>query len=349
MIMRTVVSKIIPLVTHTLAIAMLVIGPVEAQNLPRAVAVGTNPPGSVFYALASGLAKVVSESTPMQMAVQPYTGTSTFMPLLNNGELDFGLNNFVDLALAYQGPERLKIGGKNPFPHIPNVRLVMRGAPFMVGLLIRKDAPFKTIQDIKGKRLTGEYPAQLAVWYNMFGALASAGFTWKDVKVVAVPAANEGVDALVQGRVEVTQHALNSAKVREADAAVGVRHLSIDCSPEGEKRLRQAVPGYYPRVVKAGSASAVIEDTCFVAYDICLTTHKAASDVVIAAVLKAISENIEKLPPFHPAFKEWTRERAVDADVTIPYHPGAISFYKEQKLWSSKMDEAQKRLLALNP
>jgi hypothetical protein len=38
----------------------------------------------------------------------------------------------------------------------------------------------------------------------------------------------------------------------------------------------------------------------------------------------------------------------VDPDVTIPYHPGAISFYKEQKLWSAKMDEAQKKLLALN-
>jgi TRAP transporter TAXI family solute receptor len=349
MIMRTVLRKISWSIAASLALLLFMIGLVEAQSLPRAVAIGTNPPGSVFYALASGLAKVVSEATPMQMAVQPYTGTSTFMPLLNNGELDFGLNNFVDLALAYQGPERLKIGGKNPFPHIPNVRLVMRGAPFMVGLLIRKDAPFKTIQDIKGKRLTGEYPAQLAVWYNMFGALASAGLTWKDVKVVAVPAANEGVDALVQGRVEVTQHALNSAKVREADAAIGVRHLSIDCSPEGEKRLRQAVPGYYPRVVKAGSGAAVLDDTCFLAYDICLTTHKAAPDPVVATVLKAISDNVEKLPPFHPAFKEWTRERAVDPDVTIPYHPGAISFYKEQKLWSSKMDEAQKKLLALNP
>jgi uncharacterized protein len=344
-----VVRKIGWSIAVGLAVLLPAITPVEAQSLPRAVAIGTNPPGSVFYALASGLAKVVNEATPMQMAVQPYTGTSTFMPLLNNGELDFGINNFVDLALAYQGPERLKIGGKNPFPHIPNVRLVMRGAPFMVGLLMRKDAPIKTIYDIKGKRLTGEYPAQLAVWYNMFGALASAGLTWKDVKVVAVPAANEGVDALVQGRVDVTQHALNSAKVREADAAIGVRHLSIDCSPEGEKRLRQAVPGYYPRVAKAGSGAAVLDDTCFVAYDICLTTHKAAPDPVVAAVLKAISDNIEKLPPFHPAFKEWTRERAVDADVTIPYHPGAISFYREQKLWSSKMDEVQKKLLALNP
>jgi TRAP transporter TAXI family solute receptor len=228
------------------------------------------------------------------------------------------------------------------------VRLVMRGAPFLVGLLVRKDSPIRTIHDIKGKRLTGEYPAQLAVWYNMFGALASAGLSWKDVKVVAVPAANEGVDALVQGRADATQHALNSAKIREADASVGVRHISIDCSPEGEKRLRQAVTGYYPRTIKAGTGLAVVEDTCFVAYDICLTSHRGAPDAVVGAVIKALWDNIEKLPPVHPAFKEWTRERAVDPDVTIPYHPGVISFYKERGVWSAKMDETQKKLLALN-
>ena len=337
------------LIAATMVMALLNIFPVEAQNLPRSLTIGTNPPGSVFYALASGLAKVVSETTSIQMTVQPYTGTSTFMPLLNSGELDFGLNNFVDLALAYQGPERLKVGGRNPFPHIPNVRLVMRGSPFLVGLLVRKDFPVKTIHDIKGKRLTGEYPAQLANWYILYAGLTSAGLTWKDMKIVSVPGANEGVDALVQGRADVTLHALNSAKVREADAAIGVRHLSIDCSLEGEKRLRQAVPGYYPRIVKAGTALAVVEDTCFVAFDICLTSHKAASDAVVAAVLRAVWENVEKLPPFHPAFNEWTRERAVDADVTIPYHPGAILFYKERGVWSAKMDDTQRKLLALNP
>lgn len=285
----------------------------------------------------------------MQMTVQPYTGTSSFLPLLNSGELDFGINNFVDLALAYQGPERLKIGGQNPFPHIPNVRLVMRGSPFLVGLVVRKDSPFKTIYDIKGKRLTGEYPAQLANWYIMFAALASAGLSWKDVKVVAVPAANEGVDALIQGRADVALHALNSAKVREADASVGVRHFTIDCSAEGEKRVRQAVPGYYTRMVKAGAGTAVVEDTCFVAFDICLTSPKVATDAVVSAVLKAVWGNIEKLPPFHPAFNEWTRERAVDPNVTIPYHPGAISFYREHKLWSVQMDDVQKKLLAMNP
>src|SRR5207244_11953904 len=111
------------------------------------------------------------------------------------------------------------------------------GAPLMVGLLVRKDSPIKAARDVKGKRMTGEYPAHRAVWYNMFGHLSSAGLTWSDVKVVPVPAVNDGVDALLQGRAEVTQHALNSAKVKEADASVGVRHVSDDCSPAGEKRI----------------------------------------------------------------------------------------------------------------
>jgi TRAP transporter TAXI family solute receptor len=225
----------------------------------------------------------------------------------------------------------------------------MRGSPLLVGLLVRKDSPFKTVHDVRGKRMTGEYPAHLAVWYNMFGHLSSAGLTWSDVKVVPVPAVNDGVDALVQGRADVTEHALNAAKVKEADAAIGVRHISIDCSPEGEKRLRTAVAGYYGRVVKAGSATAVVEDTCFIAYDTYLSAGKGVPEHVVEAALKALWDNVAQLGPIHPMLKEWTRERAVDPDVTIPYHPGAIRFYKERGVWTPAMDQAQQKLLSLNP
>ncbi|MBI2090049.1 MAG: TAXI family TRAP transporter solute-binding subunit [Deltaproteobacteria bacterium] len=337
------------LISTLLALALLASVSADAQQLPRSVTLGSNPPGSIFYALASGLAKVVSGATPIQVVVQPHTGTTAFLPLVNSGEMDFGVNNAVDMALSYQGPARLKIGGRNPSPETPNIRLVMRGAPLLISLLVRKDSPIKTIHDIRGKRMTGEFPAQISSWYNMFGFLASAGLTWNDVRVVAVPAANEGVDALVQGRADVSLHGLNSAKVREADAAVGVRHLSMECSPEGEKRLRKAVPGYYPRWVKAGQALAVVEDTCVNAYDIYLVTHKGTGEQVVTTILKAIWDNVDMLPPLHPTFKEWTRERAVDPDATLPYHAGAVRLYMERGVWSAKMDEAQRKLLSLNP
>jgi uncharacterized protein len=336
------------LILSLLALGLLPPLSADAQQLPRSVTIGTNPPGTVFYAVGSGLSKVMSDVLPLQAVVQPYTGSSTFLPLLNTGEIDFGINNAVDMALTYRGPN-FKIGGRNPFPHSPNARLAMRGAPLIISMLVKKDSPFKSIYDVKGKRVTGEYPAHLAVWYNMYGALSNAGLSWDDVKVIPVPAVNDGVDALVQGRADATIMAVNAAKVREADAAVGVRHLSIDCSPEGDARIRKAVPGYYTRMFKAGTALAMVDDTCTIAYDIYLTTHKGAQDQVVSSTLRAIWDNVAKLPPVHPIFREWTKERAVDADVTTPYHPAAVGFYKERGLWSAKLDETQRRLIALNP
>lgn len=320
----------------------------QGPAMPKSVTLGTNPPGTVYFSLASGIAKVVSGAAGYQMVVQPHAGTSTMLPLINSGEMEFGIQNGVDLWLAYRGPAQ-QIGGRNPFPHAPNVRLVMRGAPLMVGLLVRKDSPIKSVHDVKGKRFTGEYRAHLAVWYNMFGHLSSAGLTWNDVKVVPVNTVNDGVDALVQGRADVTQHALNSAKVKEADAAVGVRHVSDDCTKEGEVRMRKAVPGYYPRVVKAGSMTGVLEDTCVVAYDTYFFVSKSVPDHVVEAALKAVWESGDQLPQIHAMFKEWTHDRAVDADVSIPYHPGAVRFYRERNLWKPGMDQVQQKLLAVNP
>jgi len=320
----------------------------NGQKLPASTTFGTNPAGTVFYSVGAGLAKVISGATPMQSVVQPYTGTSTLLPLLDSGEVDFAIVNTVETNLAFQGPNKLKIGGKNPLPHVPNARLIMRGSPLFVGLVGRKDG-IKSVHEIKGKRMTGEYPANIAIWYHGYAALASAGLTWDDVKVIPVPALNEGIDAVVQGRADIAIHSIGAAKVKEADAAVGARYVPIDCSAQGDGRIRKAVPGYATTTLKSGFSTGIITDTCVLTYDIYMLGHKGLSNDVVNASLKAIWDNVDKLPPLHAQFQEWTRERAASADVTVPYHPAAVQFYKEKGVWNVKMDEAQKRLLAVNP
>jgi TRAP transporter TAXI family solute receptor len=229
--------------TFALFALLLSIHSAGAQKLPASTTIGTNPAGTAFYAVAAGLAKVISTTGSMQSTVQPYSGSSTFLPLLDSGELDFGIINAVEMNLGYQGPARLKISGKNPLPHVPNTRLIMRGSPLSVSLLVRKDSPMKTVHDVKGKRVTGEYPANIAIWFHVYTELANAGMTWDDVKVVPVPAVNDGVDALVQGRADAANHAIGVAKVKEADAAIGVRYLSLDCSGAGDARVRRRCRG----------------------------------------------------------------------------------------------------------
>ncbi len=240
--------------------------------------------------------------------------------MLDSGELDFGVVNAVDMGMVYQG-QRLKAGGKNPFPHVASSRLIMRGSPLRSSLIVRKDSPIKTIDDVKGKRVTGEYPAQLAVWYNVFGALSNGGLTWNDVKVVPVPAVNEGVDALVQGRADVTTRAIGMAKMKEADAAIGIRYIPLDCSKQGEARIKKAVPGYYLSVVKAGSSTGIVEDTCVYTYDIYLVGHKALPDAVVRNVLQAIWVNVDKLPPIPSGLCGMDESASRRRRVTLPIIP----------------------------
>jgi hypothetical protein len=138
-------------------------GATYAQQPAKSVTFGTNPEGTVFYAVGGGLASVISGAAPFQAVIQPDTGTSTFLPRLDSGEIDFGIINAVEMNLAYQGPTKLKIAGKNPLPHVPNTRLIMRGSPLSVSLVVKKDSPIKTVYDVKGKRVTGEYPANAAM------------------------------------------------------------------------------------------------------------------------------------------------------------------------------------------
>lgn len=317
----------------------------KGPALPSSITIGSNPSGTVFYSVASGLAKVISDHGGMQAVVQPYAGTSTFMPLLNSGELDMGVVNAVDMAMAYRGPDKLKVGGRNPFQPTPNARLVMRGAPLYLVEWVKRDSDIRGITDLRGKRVTGEYSAQLAVWFNQYGLLTSCGLTWNDVQVVPVPAVNEGLDALLQGRADAAPHALDSAKVKEVDAAIGLRGLPICADDQSKRRLQEAVPGYYPVQLKAGRSTGILTDTWVIGYDIYLTTHKNLPDEVAYQVAKVLWEQNDKLGPIHPTLQEWTTERAVDLAATIPYHPGSIRFFKEKGVWTAQMDEAQARLL----
>src|SRR5215203_2995194 len=68
--------------------------------LPRTVAIASNLPGTGAHALASGLSAVASRVTTMSAKVQPYNGPNAWMPLLDDGEIEFGIINILDSNMA---------------------------------------------------------------------------------------------------------------------------------------------------------------------------------------------------------------------------------------------------------
>jgi TRAP-type uncharacterized transport system substrate-binding protein len=62
-------------------------------------------------------------------------------------------------------------------------------------------------------------------------------------------------------------------------------------------------------------------------------------------VVKAFVENIEKFKKIHASFGRITVESLVGPGVTVPYHDGAIRYFKEIGLWTPEMDARQAELL----
>jgi TRAP-type uncharacterized transport system substrate-binding protein len=63
--------QIVSFVALASLFVVAVFAPASAQVT---ASIGTNPVGSVFDAIGSGLAKVTTEHSPVRLSVEPYTG-----------------------------------------------------------------------------------------------------------------------------------------------------------------------------------------------------------------------------------------------------------------------------------
>jgi TRAP transporter TAXI family solute receptor len=309
-----------------------------AQPLPREITIAALRPGSTFYSVASGIAKVVSERTSMRAAVLPVAGTADVLTALQRGDAEFGICSSQTCWQTFKGVEG--------FPRIMEIRLAQVGIPLRVGWVARKDSGLRTFADVRGKQVNRHRVSSFAVYDRAF--LANAGLTWNDVKPVDVTDITAGMGAFREGRADVGEHSLGSAQIAEANVMVpgGVRWLSADPSPEALDRARRATfPGFYAQLMKAGSFVGVAEDTNFLVVDVYIATHKKVRDDVIRTVVEALLANYGDLAPLHPALKEWVPERFLSAAATVPIHPAAVAVYKEKGLWKAEMDPVQQRLL----
>jgi hypothetical protein len=317
------------------------------DKLPRTILLGVQQVGTLQHSMATGLSKVASEGTGVPVIVRPHSGSTTHIPLLNKGELDFSVAPTVDAGMSFQGPDRLKVAGVNPYPHAPNIRIVMVGSPLYAGLIVQKKSPIRSARDLKGRRVAGKFPTGLGAYINMYVHLIGADLTWEDTTVVPFSGLSDSMNALIQGRVDVTVIGVGAPTVRDADARVGVRFVSDDCSPEGTARILEAAPGYRTVNLKKGMLPGVVEDICVTAWPVLLLASDKTADNVVTAVLKALWENTDKLNKLHPGLRLWKRETAVDNGPTAPYHRAAVAFYKSVGAWNAEVEAANKKLLLM--
>lgn len=298
----------------------------------QVMSIASNPQGSVFYSASVGIAKVIDEKLKLQVRVQPMGGSSTYIPLLNRGEVDLGLTNVDDSRTGFKGT------GNFRRPN-PNLRLITIMFPLPLSIVVPADSPIKTVADLKGKRMPGSYVAMTTGRILQEAVLASAGLTPKDIIEVPAPNLFAGVDLMAAGKVDAATTAPSVAQVQKAHAELkshgGIRVLSIDFSPKAFAAMRKLLP-VRPLVVEPAPYLAGISAPITVmAYNIFLTANDKMSDETAYKLAKMLHDSRDDLVKATPALKLFDPNRMAE-EIGVPYHPGAVKYYTEIGQWPPK-------------
>lgn len=294
--------------------------------------IASNPQGSIFYAASVTIGKLLDDKLKMQVRVQPTAGTSTFIPQLDRGEVDFGLTNVDDARTSFMGTESFRRPN-------PNLRLTAIAFPLTLGVMVPNDSPIKSIADLKGKTLPWGYNAQTTGRILQRAVLASADLTMDDVKTVPTQSLFSGVDLLGEGKVDAATISVGTGQGQQANVKLasrgGVRFVNMDSSPEAVAKIRKVLPARPIVVQPAAHAVGIHGPTTIMAYNIFFTTNDKMPDDVVYNIVKMLHESKEDLVKGQPVFRGFD-PKAMTQEIEVPWHPGAIKFYKEIGQWPPK-------------
>lgn len=319
----------------SLLLGVAAVGFAVTAAIAQTLTLASDAPGSTYNAIASGMAKVITEGSSMRVIVRPFGGPDNYLDQLNNGEVNLATLSSSTAYISFIGDNRAKKEYKN-------LRLLRSGeGGLFVGFIVLKDSDIKTVTDLKGRRVTSDFGGHAVISKSVTGGLATAGLTWKDVRAVPVTGANDGVHALDNGRADASWASLGQPVVRELHAQKAIRYLGFDKTPAAVETLRKHIfPGVKLDTVKKNPSIGVENDIYLITYDAYLVAHKDVDGKAVNALLEALWKGTGELAKIHRALAAFTHHAAVTDLPVIPYHPAAVAFYKEKGVWTESAQKA---------
>ena len=223
-----------------------------------------------------------------------------------------------------------------PLPRLPQpVRgLMLNTSDQLLTILAAKDSGIKTVADVKGKRVAWVIGAP-SLNQNITAILAFANLGWKDVQRVEFGGFGAAMDGIVNNQVDVAFSSSISGKAYAiAKSPRGLVYPIISHKDkEGWKRLNAIAPFFMPFMGTEGadlSKDHPAESSTY-PYPILMTYASQKADLVYN-MTKAMVDSFDLYKASAPGNGGWAVDRQNFAWV-IPFHEGAIKYWKEKGLW----------------
>lgn len=295
---------------------------VQAQNL----SIGTGGTGGVYYPLGGGIAAVLSKYVSGMQATAEVTGGSVAnLQLVGTGKPYLAMT-MVDAGLdAYKGQQKFE--GKA----VP-VRTLMVMYPNRMHVVSSTATGIKTVKDLKGKRVsTGSGGSATEVM--AFRVIEAAGLDKdKDMTRERLGVA-ESVNALKDRKIDAFfwVGGLPTAAVTDLANSPGVTIQMIDHADLVPAMNQKWGNLYVKDVIAKDVYNGMAADNHQATVMNLLVAHEKMDEQTAYNVVKAIFEHREELIRVHKEAANFTLDKQKTAATGgIPWHPGALKYYKEK-------------------
>jgi TRAP transporter TAXI family solute receptor len=313
---------------------MFVTAPAAAQD---ALTFGSSSVGSTFYVTSIGMSKLIGKYEGTNVTVQPLGGSYPNLFALASKKIDLLICNSLAQYNRYHG--------NTPFKKPFDVRMMAQGFPSCRVIIVRKGAGITGASDLAGRTMIGKRRALPELEQITAALLRVYNVPADKVQIVDTVNTGQVAKALRAGTVDAAAY---PAALRQPLLTSLFQDNIVDflyISAEKRDEMLKILPGaFYPASFPAGSFPGQGKEAHIFGLVTVLSTRADLPDDVVYRITKAVLGHPDEFAKYHPSAREWTVEQSL-SNPSVPYHDGAIRYYKEIGAWTAKMDAVQAKLL----
>lgn len=309
------------------AVPALASAPSSAKE--KFVALGTSSQSGVYYPVAQGICGLINGGRDEHLVrcLANTTGGSIYnIQAIATGELDFALTRAGLAYEAYRGIGEFEAYGANPKLRSMSV---LYSQPLSV--IVKQDSDVKTFLDIVGKRINignlGSGKRELAEMM-----LELMRWTSKDFAEVHELNTSRMGKAFCEDKVDVLIEAIGIPSKFLDDMINGCKGRFVDIPKNVVDAVRLKGPYYEPGVIPAKLYPIHKKDVQTFNVNVVLVSSTDTSAETIYTITKTMFEKFPLLQKTHAVFANMTPKSMVEQAEYIPFHEGALRYYRESNL-----------------